>query len=186
MRGNLESDGAAAALLRRGHPSLRWIVTEQHTDARFVDFFRLEYGGGAAPVAPEGTSNRDLDPAHRVYLHFSQDPNGLLEFSRAVDTRVLDVLQGACKRAGLTLADVSRLILLNDNQPSMRATAKLTGIPLKQTNADLSAVLGHIGGADPLVCLNVYRSRGDLQSGEIVALAGMSSGMHWFCTLLQV
>ncbi|MFE0181234.1 3-oxoacyl-[acyl-carrier-protein] synthase III C-terminal domain-containing protein [Streptomyces olivaceus] len=186
MRGNLESDGAAAVVLRRDHPSLRWIVTEQLTDARYADFFRLEYGGGAVPTAPDGASNRGLDPAHRVHLYFRDDPEGLLEFSRAVDTRVLDVLQGACKRAGLTVGEVSRLILLNDNQPSMRAIAKLVGIPLERTNAALSATIGHIGGADPLVCLNFYRSRGHLQTGEIIAMAGMSSGMHWFCTLLEV
>ncbi|MFB6815390.1 3-oxoacyl-ACP synthase III family protein [Streptomyces sp. NPDC056347] len=186
MRANVESDGAAAVLFRRGHDGMRWLATEQHTDAEYADFFRQEYGGTAAPVAPEGRSNRDLDPAHQVYLHFRDDPAGLTKFAGAVDRRVVNAVTGACKVAGTNVSALSRLILLNDNRPSMAGIAELLGIPLDRTNADLSGELGHAGGADPLICLDLYREQGTMLPGDLVALAGMSSGMHWFCTLIEV
>ncbi|WP_078865486.1 3-oxoacyl-[acyl-carrier-protein] synthase III C-terminal domain-containing protein [Streptomyces sp. NRRL S-1896] len=55
-----------------------------------------------------------------------------------------------------------------------------------RTNAELAAPLGHFGGMDPLVSLDIMMERGELVPGDLVALAGMSSGLHWFCTLLEV
>lgn len=186
MRATVDSDGAVAIVFQRDHTSLRWLATEQVTAAEFVDFFRLEYCGSAAACVPEATRNLDVDPAYQVYRYFSDDPNRLIEWAREVDRRVVDAVDGACKQAGVTRSELSRLILLNDSQPSMNAVARAAGLPIDRTNAQLSSVLGHFGGADPLICLSFYHHDGVLNAGDLVALAGMSSGMHWFCTLIEV
>lgn len=188
MRTNtlLASDGAAAAVLRRGHDRLRWLVTEQITDPTYVDFYRIEYGGSAAPIAPEGAGNLDVDPLAAVYRHFRREPEHLARFVRTLNARVGTVVDRACDRAGVSRDRIAKLLFLNDNQDSFADVAKAVGIPLERTNAALGAEIGHCGGADQLICLDTYLERGELVEGDIVALAGISIGMHWFCTLLAV
>ncbi|MFG2645281.1 3-oxoacyl-ACP synthase III family protein [Streptomyces sp. NPDC048370] len=188
MRSNtlLSSDGAAAAVLRRGHGRLRWLATEQITDPTYNDFYRVEYGGAAAPFPPEGTANLDVDPLALVYRHFRREPEHLAKFVRTLNTRVRTVYERACDRAGVDTDQVAKFLFLNDNQDSIADIAKAVGVPLERTNAALGADLGHCGGADQLICLDTYLERGDLVEGDVVALAGISIGMHWYCTLLTV
>ncbi len=186
MAGNVESDGAVAVVLRRGHPSMRWLATEQVTDASWSDFFRLEYGGSAEPVPPPGRTNRDVDPQLRVFEHFRGRPEAFRSFVRAVDTTVASAVDGAFRRAGVDRHRLSRLIYLNDNRPSVEIAAKAVGISLEATNLDLIAEYGHCGCVDPLLGLSVYLDRGELRAGDVVAVAGLAQGMHWFCTLIEM
>lgn len=186
MSATVDSDGAASAVLRRGHSALRWLATEQVTDAEFSDFFRLEFCGNAASCVPDPNRNLRVDPAYQVYQYFRDEPDRMVEWAAEVDRRVVDAVEGACKRAGLTRSDVSHWITLNDSQPSMAAVARAADIPLDRTNAQLASQLGHFGSGDPLICLSRYHDDGLLRRGDVVALAGMSSGMHWFCTLIEI
>jgi 3-oxoacyl-[acyl-carrier-protein] synthase-3 len=181
-----DSDGAVAVVLRRGHGELRWLATEEVRDSEYAHFFRVEYGGSAAPVPPAGVSNLTTNPAEQVYHHFRDDQEGFQTFLKACDDRLVEAVDGACARAGLARRSLSRVLLLHDNQPSMRDAADGLRIPIEQTNAETAAALGHFGGLDPLMSLAVYHERGDLVPGEILALAGMSAGMCWFCTLIEV
>ncbi|MFI6209075.1 3-oxoacyl-ACP synthase III family protein [Streptomyces sp. NPDC051041] len=188
MRTNtcLGSDGSAAAVLRRGERQLRWLGTEQISDPECADFFRIEYGGAAAPRPPEGESNLTVDPLALVYRHFRKDPEHLTAFVRSVNARVAQVIDRACERAGVPRQSLARVVYLNDNQKSMKEMARAVGIGLDRTNAELAAELGHCGGADQLICLQAHRERGELRPGDVVALAGLATGMHWFCTLIEV
>jgi 3-oxoacyl-[acyl-carrier-protein] synthase-3 len=124
MRSNacLGSDGAAAVVLQRGHGRLRWLGTDQITDPRFVDFFRCEYGGGAVP---EG-DNREIDQLSLVHKYFRRAPEELGQFVKDVDQKVAAVIERACKRAGVSMSDISRLLYINDNQHSLAGVAKTT------------------------------------------------------------
>lgn len=180
-----DSDGAAALVLRRQHPALRWLSTAQLTDSTYADFFRLEFCGRAAPCGGDASRNVRMPPALRAYEYFSDDPDGFSAWAGEVDARVVDVITMACAQAGVDPAEVTRLLLLNDSQPSIASIAAAARIDLSHTNAELAAGLGHFGGADPLVSLSVLNSAGEIDPGELVAMAGMSSGMHWFCTLIR-
>lgn len=181
----LSSDGAAAVVLRRDHRTLRWLATEQLTDPSCADFFRVEYGGSAVPRPPEGTGNLDVDPLGLVYRYFRKEPEHLAEFSVALRTRVATVLERAMKAAGIDADRVAKFVYLNDNQAAIAQIADTVGIPLASTNAELAAGIGHCGAADHLISLDAYRRAGELAEGDVIALAGLSSGMHWFCTLLE-
>jgi 3-oxoacyl-[acyl-carrier-protein] synthase-3 len=181
-----DSDGAVAAVLRRDHPALRWLASEQLTDSTYADFFRLEYGGCAAPFAPAGCGNRDLDPAYSIFQFFQGDAARFAEYAAMTDARLVEAVDGACKRAGVPRADLVKIFLLHANQVALRSQAKVLGVPLSTTNADLAAALGHFGAMDPLVSLDICIGRGELTAGGVVALAGMSSGLHWACSLIEV
>ncbi|WP_419998150.1 3-oxoacyl-[acyl-carrier-protein] synthase III C-terminal domain-containing protein [Streptomyces boninensis] len=181
------SDGAAAAVLRRGHPRLRRLASAQVTNPEYADFFRIEYGGSAAPVAPTGAGNRELDPKIAIYHYFNRDPQRFEEFEEEIRGRLAHVVDLALTRAGRKRADLARLIYINDNQKAIHEAAEALGLPPDRSNAALARGLGHLGAADQLVSLWRHVEAGELTDGQLVALAGVAApGMHWMCTLIEV
>ncbi len=182
----VHSDGAVAAVLRRGHPRLQWLSTEQFTDPDLCDWFRTDYGGSVAPVPPEGWSSRAAPAGHvRVQEHFAKDPARLREFGEQINSRLIDVIDGACKRAGLDRGDVAHLIYINDPDGIAEVVEPL-GLAPEHTNVSIAVRHGHMGAADQLTSLGEHLSRGDLAKGDVVALTGISIGMRWYCTLVRV
>jgi 3-oxoacyl-[acyl-carrier-protein] synthase-3 len=182
----VHSDGAVAAVLRRGHPRNVWLATDQFTDPELCDWFRTDYGGSVAPVPPPGWSSATAKSGtEAVQAHFEKDPSRLREFGALLNRRVIEVIDGACHRAGVDRADLARVIYINDPD-GIQDIAQAGGFPLERTNADLSVLHGHMGAADQLVAYGQYLERGALAAGDLVALTGISIGMRWYCTLLRV
>jgi 3-oxoacyl-[acyl-carrier-protein] synthase-3 len=183
----VHSDGAVAVVLRRDHPRLRWLATEQFTHPDLCDFFRCDYGGSVAPLPPPGWSSATaVSGLERVQAHFQKDPARLREFVDQLNARVAEVVEKACARAGVPLSGLARLIYINDTPDSIDDVAKPCGLTLAQTNADLAVEHGHMGSADQLVSLGELVERGELHPGDLVALCGISIGMRWYCTLVEV
>lgn len=182
----VHSDGAVAAILRRDHPNNRWLATEQFTDPDLCDWFRTDYGGAVAPVPPPGWSSATaVSGTERVQAHFQKDPQLLREFGERLNARVVEVVDRACQRAGVSRDRLARLIYINDPD-GIEDVARAAELPLERTNSALSVTHGHMGAADQLVALGEYVERGELSSGDLVALTGISIGMRWYCTLIQV
>jgi 3-oxoacyl-[acyl-carrier-protein] synthase-3 len=100
------------------------------------------------------------------------------------NARVVEAVDIACARAGIDRADIDHVIYINDRREAVAEIARAIGVPIERTNADFVAQHGHMGAADQMVSLAQHVQRGDLRPGEIVALCGMSIGMHWCATLL--
>jgi 3-oxoacyl-[acyl-carrier-protein] synthase-3 len=182
----VHSDGAVAAVLRRGHPRDRWLSTDQFTDPDLCDWFRTEYGGAVAPVAPPGWSSLTAPAGHeRVQAHFQKDPRRLREFAERAIARSVEVIEGACRRAGVSRDDVAHVIYINDSPDSIEDIARPFGVPVERTNAAISVAHGHMGAADQLVSLGRQVEQGTIAPGDLVALTGISIGMRWYCTLVR-
>ncbi|MFD1535414.1 3-oxoacyl-[acyl-carrier-protein] synthase III C-terminal domain-containing protein, partial [Nonomuraea guangzhouensis] len=183
---SVSSDGAVAAVLRRGHPHCRWLVTEVITDGRYVDFMRMEVGGQARPFSPAGPKPEIRSLVDRMDAFFEGDGQAAYRFSTTMRARNRLVLERACERAGVPSGSLAKIIYLNDSISAFGGLAKELGIPLDRTNAELAMDHGHFGTADQLLCLERYLADGELRTGDTVALLSMGSGMHWSCTLLAV
>jgi len=182
----VHSDGAVAVVLRRGHDRTQWLATEQFTDSEFCDWFRTDVGGSVTPVPPPGWSSATAPSGtERVQAHFQKDPRQLEAFSNQLNSRVIEVIDRTCRRAGVRRADLARFIYINDPD-GIAELASLIDIPLARTNHDLAIKHGHMGAADQLIALGTYLDHGELNSGDLVALAGISVGMRWYCTLVRV
>lgn len=187
VNNSVHSDAAVAVVLRRGHRSNQWLSTEQFTDPEFCDWFRSDYGGAAAPVPPDGWSGMTAAPGmERIQEHFDRDPDRLRQFLKLRNERVIDVVDKACTRAGISRADLAHVIYINDRREAIGEIAGPLGLSIEHTNAELSGGHGHMGAADQLVSLGQHLERGDLSPGDIVALCGMSIGMRWCCTLVRI
>ncbi|MEU8751711.1 3-oxoacyl-ACP synthase III family protein [Streptomyces chartreusis] len=181
----VHSDGAVAAVLRRGHERNSWLATEQFTIPDLCDWFRTDYGGAVAPVPPQGWSSRTAPAGHvRVQEHFRKDPARLREFGQAAITRTLDVIDGACKRAGVGRDEVTHVIYINDPD-GIADIAEPLGLPLERTNAETARAHGHMGSADQLTALGELIEQGVVAPGDLVALTGISIGMRWYCSLVR-
>ncbi|MGW3566322.1 3-oxoacyl-ACP synthase III family protein [Streptomyces sp. NPDC000941] len=187
FNGAIASDGAVAAVLRRGHPRLRRLSSAHFTNPEYADFFRIEFGGSAAPVPPVGRANLHADPMVGIFRHFDRDPGRFQAFMKEISGRIADVVDQALSRAGKDRTQLARLIYLNDNQQAIREAADAVGLPIERTNAELARELGHMGAADQLICLRRHIEDGEVAPGDLVALVGVAApGMHWFCTLIEV
>jgi 3-oxoacyl-[acyl-carrier-protein] synthase-3 len=180
----LFSDGAAAALAERDHSDVRWRVSEVLTDGRFADFFRLEQGGSARPFQT-GDKLRTARTTWDIMDFFEYDPNRFGAFLELINDRVRDVVGRACRRIGTDPSELARIVLVNDNHRAMTTLADRLGVPVELTNIDFSMEHGHFGAADHLLGLQRYVTAEKVGKGDLVALAGMGSGMHWACTIIE-
>lgn len=181
------SDGAVAAIARRGHPGLRWRASQVITDGRYADFYRLDQGGAARPF---GTGPQPAEPPRAAdaweildFFHYEEEP--FKRFIAQISERAQAVAQRACAQIGADLSDLRRLILPHDNRHSFESLAAGFGLPLTATNLELGLQTGHLGAADQLYSLSADAAAGRLESGTLVALVGLGRGMHWACTLLE-
>jgi 3-oxoacyl-[acyl-carrier-protein] synthase-3 len=183
----VHSDGAVAVVLQRGHDRLRWLSTDQFTYPDLCDFFRTDYGGAVTPVPPDGWSTATAPSGlERVLAHFDKDPNRLRVFQEQLSNRVTETIQRACERAGVDQDRLTHIVYINDSADTIAEAAEPFGISIEHTNAEISALHGHMGAADQLTSLGELLQRGELKSGDVVALSGISIGMRWYCTLIEV
>lgn len=180
------SDGAAAAVLRRGASACRWLATEIITDGTYADFMRMEVGGAASPFADGDERARVRSPFQRLDEFFDGDLREMFAFVSTIRARNREVVEKACARAGVELGDLRRVIHFNDNAKQLAELAKDLGIPVERTNIELAREHAHIGCADQLFDLEHHLESGELRSGDLVALTSTASGMHWLCTVLEV
>jgi 3-oxoacyl-[acyl-carrier-protein] synthase-3 len=184
---SVSSDGAAAAVLVRDHPRLRWRATEVITDGRYADLMRLDAGGTARPFDPAERHRPGVGRlTDRAAEFFGGDGRAALRFATTVRARHRTVLERACARIGITADDLTRVIYLHDTGPAFAELAAELGIPVGLTNRDLALDAGHLGAADPLYSLEQHLARGELVAGDTVALLSIGTGMHWACTLITV
>ena len=184
------SDGAAAALVRRGHERGRWLATETITDGRYANFFRMDVGGTAQPFGTSGAADEDLqkqaNPLGRVAEILGNDARRMLEFFKKFGGNMREAVDRVCARTGIEPGDIKRFIHLNDNQQAMADISKALNIPLERFNGDLALDLGHFGSADQMLALHRLMQAGELQEGDVVALTTLGGGMHWAVTLIRI
>ena len=182
------SDGATAAVARRGHPSVRWRASEALTDGRYADFYLLDVGGTAAPFTP-GLA-LDGPPQARdawdIMEFFDYDDERFGDFVDQINKRGRLVIERACDRIGVDRRDVRRLISLHDNRRSLESLAAELDLPISATNLEIGLDTGHLGAADQLYSLADEVRRGELSDGDLIALVGLGRGMHWACALMQM
>jgi 3-oxoacyl-[acyl-carrier-protein] synthase-3 len=180
------SDGATAVVARRGHDAVRWRAAHAMTDGRFADFYRMDTGGAAEPFGPGSNGQPRARDAWDIMEFFDYDDEAFDGFARLIDERIREVVDTACRRAGVQRAELSRVVLLHDNLRAVTSMAAALEVPLERTNAEIGFAVGHLGAADQLYSLQRLLAEATVSAGDLVALVGMGRGMHWACVLVEV
>jgi 3-oxoacyl-[acyl-carrier-protein] synthase III len=181
---SINSDGAAAVVLRRDESRYRWITTYESADSRYNDFFRLEYGGAVSPYLPvTGPGDAD-DPQALVLEYCGGSRQAMAALGLEFERKKLEALQLACERVGRAPSDLERVYFLNEDARSLSRSCADLGIEPEHSNIALASRVGHCGAADHLLSLVTCVRRDELGADAMVALVGSSYGMRWACTLL--
>ena len=161
----VHSDGAVAVVLRRDHPELRWLGTEQFTDPELCDWFRTDYGRGGGAGRARGLVELDRTGRARA------DPGVFAEESRAA-ARVRRPAQRPDpgrprRRTGPRRAHPRQPDPPDPHQRPRRhrGPGKHPGAAVERTNFKLATTHGHMGAADQLVALGQHLERGDVVAG---------------------
>ncbi|MFE2276706.1 3-oxoacyl-ACP synthase III family protein [Streptomyces sp. NPDC059454] len=179
------SDAAVAVVLERGHKANRWLATEQFTEPEHGELLRVEFGGSANPLPPDGWSSRVAPGGYDTLReHFGDDSAALSRYLQRRYDGITEVIDRACRRAGIAREDIDHLLYFNDTTESIREVAEPLGIPPERTNAVVSPDHGHMGAADQLISFALQHERGAVKPGDIVALSGISVG-RWCTTLFR-
>ncbi|GLZ01174.1 3-oxoacyl-[acyl-carrier-protein] synthase III C-terminal domain-containing protein [Actinoplanes sp. NBRC 103695] len=180
------SDGAAAAVLVRGHHEQRWLATDVLTDGRYSDVLRMEIGGARQPFVAGGPAPTPMgNPADLMKRFLGSNLRSTIKFVRYNRTRNREVLERACKRAGVRPEDIDLVLHMNADARTLKDYRVHCGLTRARTNTDLAREHGHFGAADQLIALGLLRASDGVRTGELVALTSTGNGMHWACTLLR-
>lgn len=180
------SDAAVATVVRRDHPSNRWLVSETTTDGRYADFYRMQTGGAASPFTGAAGEPPRATDAWGILEHFDYDEDRFNDFVSQINQRSRAVVERACARVDVRPKDLSRLLVTHDNVHSTRTLAAALELPVEVLDLAEGLEVGHVGAADQLLSLAGLIERGQLRPGDLVGLLGVGRGMHWACTLMEI
>lgn len=164
-------DGAAAAILRRGHPANRILHGAFLTDGSFARDVMVPAGGSVHPASAETVARRMhfLDVRDPAGMKQRLDPVALSSFVR--------VVHGACRRSGFAPEEIGFLAVLHTKR-SLHDQL-LAALGLREDQSVYLDETGHISAADPLVALYEGRRAGRLRDGDLAVAASAGTGYSW-------
>lgn len=170
-------DGAVAALLRRDLDRNEILSSYMHTDGSFSHHVKVPAGGSVEPASVESVAGRRhlLTVADPVGMKDRLDPVSLPNFVSAAEQ--------ACKRSGITLADVDYLCGIHMKRSMHEALVESLGI-----SGEKAAYLddtGHMSGVDPLLALDRAVSAGQVTDGDHVLMLAAGTGYTWAATVVR-
>ncbi|MGH9066467.1 MAG: 3-oxoacyl-ACP synthase, partial [Acidimicrobiales bacterium] len=170
-------DGAAAALVVRGHPANAVLGSHMVTDGSFWHQVMVPAGGSVAPASPATVAAG----AHHIDV---SDP---VSMKKGLDEVSLDnfvvAARGAAKRSGHGLEDIALVCLIHLKTSMREALMDALGV---DPSASVSLEdTGHMSGVDPLFALDRAARAGRLAGGDLVLLLAAGTGYTWAATLVR-
>lgn len=170
-------DGAAAALLRRGHPSNQVLGFTALTDGTFHHCVMVPAGGTVYPPSRETVERgmHFIDVADPKDMKARLDPVSLPNFVR--------VVRGALEISGRRVEDLDFLAPLHTKRSMFEAL--LAALGLREDQSFYLDQYGHMSAIDPLVALYEGRRHGLLRDGDLAVAVSVGTGYTWSAIALQ-
>lgn len=164
-------DGAAAALLRRGHPANQILGGAFLTDGAFALDVMVPAGGSVHPASAQTVAQRMhyLDVADPAGMKERLDPVTLPNFVR--------VIRAACERSGCSTDAIGFLAVLHVKRSLYERLLAMLG--LREDQAIYLEDTGHLSATDPLVALHEGRRTGRLRDGMLAVAVSAGTGYSW-------
>lgn len=170
-------DGAVAALLERDLERNQVLGSHMITDGSFSHHVKVPAGGSVEPASAATVRDRRhlLTVEDAVGMKERLDPVSLPNFLTAAEK--------ACKRSGITLADVDYLCGIHMKRSMHDELVAALGLA-----PDRAAYLddtGHMSGVDPLLALDRAVAAGTIGSGDHVLTLAAGTGYTWAATVVR-
>ena len=171
------ADGAVAGLLVADADRNEVLGSRMLTDGSFSMDVHVPAGGSVEPAshATVDAGRHTLDVPDPMSMKERLDPVSLPNFRT--------VAEDACRRSGLTLADVDVLCALHMKQ-SMHA-ALLDALELDESQSVYLDDTGHMSGVDSLLGLDRAVRDGRVADGDVVLLLAAGTGYTWAANVVR-
>ena len=170
-------DGAAAALLVKGHAKNRILATHMITDGGFAEDVAC-YGVGSCNYYKTETldyTQRNLDVADPNSMKERLDPISLNNFA--------EVIRKAVEKSGYRHQDIKFVA------PIFMKRSILSGIlsrfGLTEENSYILEDYGHCQSADAYIALIEAAKLGRIKDGDLAVMLGAGTGYTWAATALR-
>ncbi len=174
----LFGDGAGAVLVERGEGEV--LSTILRTKADSVD--AISHRAQKEIRHPFGQEQRTT-PRTMANERDSLYLNGSEVYRYAVQ-ELVELAEAACKKAGITMADIDLFIPHQANQRIIHAAAKHSAIPEEKVVVMLEDT-GNLSSASIPYCLSRLVDEGRLKRGMTVLLCGFGSGLSSGAMLMR-
>lgn len=172
----LFGDGGAAVVLRAQEGERGILDQELHTDG--TDFDKLYVPGTGFKQRPY------TDPAQFARGDHIPVMDGRYVFKLATHN-MIEVTESLLKKNGLTVSDLSLVLMHQANKRINEFCEKALGIPREKTLHNIHKYGNTTAATIPLLWDEAARS-GRLREGELVLMVAFGAGMNWGATLLRV
>lgn len=170
-------DGAVAALLVRDGRHNEVLASHMITDGSLSHHVKVPAGGSVEPASAASLQQRR-------HLLTVEDPAGMKDRLDQVSLpNFVRAAEEACKRSGLTLADVDYLCGIHMKRSMHEALLRALGLEPEQ--AAYLDDTGHMSGVDPLLALDRAVASGTVRDGDVVLLLAAGTGYTWAATLVR-
>ncbi len=171
------ADGAVAGLLVADHDRNEVLGARMLTDGSFSQDVYVPAGGSVEPSshASVDAGRHTLDVRDPLSMKERLDPVSLPNFRM--------VAEDACRRSGLTLADIDVLCPLH-MKVSMH-DALLAELGLSHEQSVYLDDTGHMSGVDSLLGLDRAVRDGRVTDGDVVLLLAAGTGYTWAATVVR-
>lgn len=171
------ADGGVAGLLVADHDRNQVLGSRMLTDGQFAMDVHVPAGGSIEPAshATVDANRHTLNVPDPMSMKERLDPVSLPNFRT--------VAEDACKRSGLSLADVDVLCPLHMKR-SMH-DALLAELGLREDQSVYLDDTGHMSGVDSLLGLDRAVRDGRITDGDVVLLLAAGTGYTWAANVVR-
>ncbi|TCO60810.1 ketoacyl-ACP synthase III family protein [Actinocrispum wychmicini] len=133
------------------------------------------------PLFPPGaTVGRHLDYAPRLALYQEREAANTTSAPgfMKVQQQLGACLDRALTEAGVTIADINRVVLMNTSrQQTEERFMKMFGLPLEACGWEFGRTVGHISGSDQLAAFDHLLTTGGLSAGDHLLMFSLGPGI---------
>lgn len=172
----LFGDGAGAVVIRRNEEDDapgRVLSTVMGCDGNLTGILKVPGGASAQPITQDNVDER----VNSIYME------GKEVFRHAV-TRMKEACEQALAQAGLTAADVTKVIAHQANQRIISAIVDRLGVSEERTFINLQKY-GNTSAASIPLALDEANRSGAIQRGDILLLVAFGAGLTWASSVVR-
>lgn len=169
----LMGDGAGAVVLRPAAPGQGFLGHVLSADPEGLDWAQLPAGGSRLP-----SSRRTVDEG----LHFLRLDGW--EIYRTAVKALSDSVRLAAKKCRVKVSEIDWVFPHQANLRIIEAAAERLGLPMEKMGLNIRTAGNTSAASIPMALDDAYRAR-RLRRGQLLAFAGVGSGMVWGASLLR-
>lgn len=168
-------DGAGAAVIGPSDDMVSGVYDQYlAADGAGAELIIVPAGGSAEPATVEAVQ------ARRQYLKMKGR-----EVYRFAVTRMQEVIQGAVKRAGLTIDDIAMVVPHQSNARIIESAVEKLGMPMSRVAMNIDK-FGNTSAASIPLALEEAINNNRVKKGDWVLMAGFGGGLTWGSVLVRL